>query len=412
MSKRTQTGHGFDRSDGGVISGSNNTQNARPDLEFIQQCQNNPSPLWPVSDSKHEMWCPAIRGELAFNLKPVTDTERFETISKRRFGANNIPGNGAFSETRDTISYLTTLNGLGSKTMEAIYGGADKAQRSYRYKINFLGFVEHTIGKQPNEIDKGNTLMVSKGKITIPNTGKSEITQGMDISWDIPLMSLYDQKQYGLTKCGSFEPGRLSLLTEPTPTAQGLVEDLAADFSDFRNNHHRQEVVRFWKGLTEASIAIDFQYAAAQYLQPYNLEKDRIDQSASIQSIRTPANPNNTGPVATVEGLIKTKAMATTDEDDLAILAGKMNIRDAEFPLLDSEPKRRNSLTYLNAVKPEHMAVMNIAGAGIDYYQNSTQNGVYDIIVAVITAVGTGQERRIGRAVTDATSGNYFDIVL
>jgi len=337
----------------------------------------------------------------------VNDMESFETIGKKRFGSNNISSNGGFNETRDTVPYLTTLNGVGSLDMVNHYGSRDEAQLSYRHKLDWIGFVRDSIGKTHNTSDLGNTLIVSKGKISIPNTGKSEISQGMEISWDIPVQSLLDQKVYGLSKCASFEPKRIPLLTEPTTTTSITIDELTKELCNFRNTKAREEVRKFWRGIIQASIGPDFQFAASN-ITDYEADAQRLQ---NLRNAGTAVSVNR----YTVEHLIRTKALATVDDEDLSYLSSiidtNLTIAPSLYRPMQTQEQRNAALTYLSTPIVENMAVLN-HGTNVDYYQNVCERGVYDILMAIMGAVRSGHDRRIGRAVTDSIPGNYYDIVL
>jgi hypothetical protein len=414
-------GQGFAPEAGEVVSGSNNVQNARPDMDLILSCRKVTNGLWPAQQADHPLCFPAIKGELAFTFK-TNESGIFETVNKRR-SSNAHAGMGSFSDTLDTVFYLTTLNGMGRETEKDEYvklfqGSTSRidvdattaAQRSYRNKIQFLGFVRDTVLKDHNLVDQGNTIVVSKGKITIPNTGHKPIMQGMSISWDVPLTK--DYNKYGLAKWKVSEPHRYSLLTLPTNTGDASIEETVEALTDeFRSHTHKEFSRRLWKGFCGVSAAMDAQLWGAHSTLDWATDVEPIGERQAFGA----AYPDPA--FSSIEDFIRTKAILTLDEDDIQEHQG---VTSLTFGNTKSQPKyvrnsaeRASALEYLMTSRfTTQGKISRFDSPGHSFYKNLVETGLYDVVVGLNGLIVSSQERRIGIAATDAAPGNKFDIIL
>lgn len=239
-----------------TIAQSSNTQNARPLLDIIMTNRSKQEPLWWHSDFNSDNYALVNQGELAFTLSDgsldVKTNSSYSALS-------------TFSDSLDSINYLSTVNGLGNKSESTLYSSHSDpiamAQKSYREKIRFLGLVIHNVQAAPNLINLGNTLMVGKGKMSIPNTGLDTIREGDYVCWDTPVTTSYES--YGMRNLG-YEDKRLPLLTVPlqsTDSAHGIstIEEIRDSLinSDYaRNEDHAKSVLDFWQGIHAVSASM------------------------------------------------------------------------------------------------------------------------------------------------------------
>jgi hypothetical protein len=419
-------GTGFPRESGRVVAGSINTQNARPDLDTILFNRSNQTPLWERQNIEDGLATIAQEGELAFHLKSwVSSTSATYAKRSEVFGGSST---GTFDDTTTSVRYLSFMNGVGSRSEMSLFGGdLQKTQLSYRNRIQYIGIVNHTVDKEHNLYDQGNTLIVSKGTSTIINTGTEQIFQGQDISWDVPLTDLYDQS--GLSRYGNFEPRRFSLFTVPTKSIDSSVEHATRLYKeDFRNGAHEEFSKKFWKGMMTIGGLLALQIAS--YNNPYPLTSGSASKTLSKSEYVADqattdiyANPPGTVPIFTTTNEAALAMIRIgIDEDDISGWQGF----DVHFPATRfgfNHPSIKKILTDNDSRLrlEEHIALVKKDGdksfvvkqyGADDILSKMLDYGLYNVVVGCNGLIQGDIDRRIGKAVSDAAPGYKFDLIL
>jgi hypothetical protein len=173
--------------------------NAAPDRALLDSYAMKTDCMYPVTQKNHPRWRWANRGALAFTIRGE--------ISQRLYG---------YSEEMDSKRYLPYLNGAFSSNTTV-----DQARRM----ITFEGIIMDDVQGDFNLGDKGNTLMIGKGKYTILNSGNERIPANSDVSWDVPIPEIPGSdttNSYGFRMSGDREPTRVELCVVPSPAPDDI----------------------------------------------------------------------------------------------------------------------------------------------------------------------------------------------
>lgn len=424
---RLNDGVGYAHNSFLTTSGAAVVSNARLKYSQMQRMfTDNKSALWPAANTTHAKFLPARKGIVAFSIVNPGDTYSSNIIGPH-IDYDTLYKNASYSPELDHIQYYSMLNGMGDSSYAP---DITKAQRSFIRCVRPLGLIVSDIENAANLSDQPNTIMHDFGKMTIPNVGDQDIDQSCDISVDCPTTNNYSK--YGLAKIDAFEPGCYTLIPVPTRSVDNTIDFIKEYLSsEFRNKTHQKEVLQMVRGAMGLSSII----------QAY------VFKSAGQDSMPDPnGNVTNAGGVLQAEqqGLIYTfrsAILAIDEEYDKSFLQSIQEVRDKQSQYtIDQEcyynidqtlpfydVSTQNNATLSNALRSASLSQnrhigLSIAGLGGMNFHPDIQKlmessfdidrSIHDLITGLSSVVQLSSSLKIGMAVTPASVGKDFDIIL
>lgn len=426
---------GYAQNSFNVNSGSNNVVNARPLMTMIEANKAKSNPLFPHYEFHSQQYSVVFRGEIAF--KPMN-------VSRHGVPYPGAELQGGFSDTIDSVGYLPALNGLGHETEKLPNESRSEAQRRWRHKISVIGPSFTTIQAEPNLFNQGNTIITGKGKMSIPNTGTEEIKDGEMVCWDICTDDDYPNSGIPLL---NFEKGRRSLLVRPArtdiTTMDGIYEAVMSNQYWDANTEERKARFHFVKGLIEIASAVApivaSEYSIASSSDKFSdfmrgsviLSLDDSDLTTNEREyVRMYSTINSTKPDLFTEKfktMLPGETVASYNSKKIQTfkkITKQMNEPNPEPEnYIDSFITKFQGLSINSAsTTEEKIAYADVqlydsmkataTSTGINVLKNILPEGIYDLMLGLTLITHSEQKRLLGQAVTPASKGRDFDLVL
>lgn len=435
MSRRNGEPRGFTAGTTFTNSPSNNSQNARPMLDQYRLWRETvPMPLWPHNQTNHPDYVPARKGEIAFKIGP----DPCDPETSAEF-ANPFDGLSSFNSEVDTILYYPCMNGFGDRSAICAGSNIQNEMRKFKSRIRPLGPIVATIEKAENLQNLPNTILVSKGKQTVTNTGPKTILDGHDVSVDIPIEG--EWHTYGMKIVDGYEPNRMSLLTVPTITDFSAIHDVQEllDASGFRNAKHMNFVTKYLRaqlglaglfmmatlqedledisnnGPATFSISECFLYSAVKncYL---SLDEDDPEDKKVLDSM---------GGIATRYPHLrkysdKNKLFNILCGDDLTTTIASRKSHTENMKYISSNHNATTQLKFFGDAKTA-AGMLHLDDAAVTALQNDLEGPLvehlFDLsykrpLMVMADCISISQRLKIGRAMTPAQKGQDFDLAL
>lgn len=402
--------------------------NARLELVNLDSLRaNNPNPLWPHAKTDHPKFLPARKGIIGFAVMAQDDVKLNAIVGNSSEAPSFYKQMSAFNLELDSIGYYSQLNSLGVRPTGTGSDTIYNAQRSFLRAVRPLGIIVSDIENASNLRHLGNTLMHSFGKLTIPNVGCNDIDQYTTISADVATER--DIDKYGLRKIDSFEPDCFTLVPTPTKTISNTLEHITQYLEDdFRNRAHADGVLRMIRGCLNISAAISAKNSMSEAIEhipvpavavPPGTSPDTYSysQAAFIAANRLAIlgvdEEYDKDFMDTIEGLRKNVSTGPSAKykTDSLLYSYPMNTNKHSEHLskLITDVSNDNVAIQFRNNNPQVFAP-NVIDTLSDVFD--IHRGIRDVVYGLSDIMVVSQSLKIGIAVTPASVGRDFDLVI